>query len=318
MIRAALLAPAVVACGLVACGLGACGRSQGVSDQQLGSLVVEPKSSDAAIDLDRAGREPAELGRALARPYTKVIGALGLHTVAVNTATVIEEAGQPVSELTDHTTIENAEGGGYRAVYTNSADYGRETLYLPAAPAAEPAAKARAASGMLYLRPRYQRWHGRPPEAPEEPLVLRDAYYGAIAATWELIAHAAELTDRGAVEVGGRAGRKIEIKLAPGAAKPPRETLTQRAWREGRSVEALTGEVVLDAEHGAPLGLTIAATIGFSREGRSFLMKVKLDSTTSGIGAPVALAAPPAAEVVATPGRLREVDDRDFLLQGMA
>ncbi|MBA3821026.1 MAG: hypothetical protein H0X17_19225, partial [Deltaproteobacteria bacterium] len=262
MIRAALLAFALVACG----------RSQGVSDQQLGSLVVEPKSSDAAIDLDRAGREPAELGRALTRPYTKVVGTLGLHTVAVATATVIEEAGKPVSELTDHTTIENAESGGYRAVYTNSADYGRETLYLPGAATPTAAAAGTAAAGMLYLRPRYQRWHGRPPEAPEEPVLLRDAYYGAIAATWDLVAHAAELTDRGAVQVGGRAGRKIEVKLAPGGAKPPRETLTQRAWREGRSVEALTGEVVLDAEHGVPLALQLAATIGFSREGRRFVM----------------------------------------------
>ncbi len=299
MIRVA----AVLASLALGAGATACGRSQGVTDDQLGSLVIEPKPSAKRIDVERAAQEPAELERALELPYTKVLVALGPHATAVKTTTTIIEAGKVASDLTDETTIENAEAGAFRGLYNNSADYGRETIFI---------------GGKLYLRPRYQRWHGRLPEAPDEPVRLRDAYYEAIAATWDLVGFAAELTDRGVVQVAGRAGRKIEVKRSPSAEKPPRETLDQRKWREGRSIEALAGTVVLDAEHGVPLSVELTASVGFSREGRSFIMKLVLDSKVSAIGTPATLAAPAEAEVVATPGRLREVDDRDTLLQGIA
>jgi hypothetical protein len=294
MIRA--LAPCLLA-------IAACGRSSGVSDEQLGNLVVEPKRADTKIDVARAATEPAELGRALTRPYEKLLADFGPHAITIKTQTVVDEAGKPVSELSDEATLENGERGAYRGVYTNSADYGREVIY---------------AGGKLYLRPRYQRWHGRSPETANEPVELRASFYGAIPATWDLVGYATELTDRGVVQVAGRNGRKIEVKLSPSASKAPREALAQRKWREGRSVEALVGNVVLDADTGAPLSIELDAKLGFSRDGRSFVMKVKLQSAIASAGQAAAIAAPPEGEVVATPGRLREVDDRDYLLQGIA
>lgn len=283
--------------------VAACGRSQGVSDQDLPGLVVAAKKAEAPIDVARAAKEPAELGRALARPYRGMVAALGPHSAAVNTATTVEEAGKPVSELTDHAQIENGEAGAYHAVYTNSQDYGRETTFV---------------GGKLYVRPRYQRWHERAAEEPDEPAALRDAYFEAVAATWDLLAPGAELTDRGATEVSGRPGRKIEIKRAPEAAKPAPEAVAQRKWREGRTVDAVAGEVVLDNEKGVPLAVKLTGTVGFSREGRRFVMKLSLDSSLSGLGSAAAIEVPAAAEVVATPERMREVDDRDYLLQGIA
>jgi hypothetical protein len=47
-------------------------------------------------------------------------------------------------------------------------------------------------------------------------------------------------------------------------------------------------------------------------------MKTSVDSAVSGVGTNTVVAAPPDAEVVATPERMREVDDRDYLLQGIA
>jgi hypothetical protein len=281
----------------------ACGRSSGVSDEQLGNLVVERKAADTKLDIAKAATEPAELARALARPYARVLADLGPHAITIKTQTVVDEAGKPVSDLSDESTVENGDQDTYRAVYTNTADYGRETIYL---------------ANKLYLRPRYQRWHSRTPESAAEPADLREAYYGAIPATWELVGHAAELTDRGAAQVAGRTGRKIEFKLSPSPTKAPKETLAQRRWREGRSVEALAGNVVLDAETGAPLAMELDAKIGFSRDSRSFVMKVKLSATVSNIGKPATISAPAEGEVVATPGRMREVDDRDYLLQGIA
>lgn len=283
--------------------LCACGRSQGVSDRDLGGLVVAPRHQAAPIELERATKDPGELGRALMLPEHTVATAIGAHAIGISSATVVTEGGVQVSNLDDHTTIELGDKGAYHAIYTNSADYGREATF---------------ANGTLYLRPRYQRWHGRAPEAADEPEKLRDQFYEPIAATWDLLAPGVELSDRGAAQVAGRAGRKIEVTLAGSPQPAAPEPLAQRKWRENRLIEALTGEVVLDAATGVPLHVKLAGTIGFSRDGRRFSMKVSVVSDVSAVGQVVAIAAPLPEDVIATPERLREVDDRDLLLQGIA
>jgi hypothetical protein len=281
----------------------ACSRSQSTTSQDLPGLVTEAHRGEATIDVERATSDPSELGRALQRPYRAMLDALGPHTVAVSTVTTVTEAGQPISELSDRAQIDNGDSGSYRAIYTNSADYGRETTYV---------------NGKLYLRPRYQRWHARGPEGPDEPEALRDQYFDAVAATWDLLAPGAELADRGRIQISGRTGRKIEVKRAAEPAQPPPEPILQRKWRERRSIDEVSGEVVIDAEKGVPLVVKLAGRLAFSREGRRFSMKVSVDSTISGLGSAAAIAVPPEGEVVATPERLREVDDRDYLLQGIA
>jgi hypothetical protein len=281
----------------------ACGRSQGVPDQELPGLVVEARQADAPIHVDRAAKDPEELGRALMRPYRVTLAALGPHAVAINSAITVEEAGKPVSELSDHAQLDHGDDGSYHAIYTNAADYGRETTFV---------------DGKLYLRPRYQRWHARGPESPDEPAALRDQYADAVAATWDLLAPGAELADRGPITVAGRPGRKIEIKRSAEPSKPPAEPVTQRKWREGRSVDAVSGEVVLDTGKGVPLAVKLTGSIGFSRDGRRFVMKVSVDSVISGLGRAAVIAVPAEADVVTTPERVREVDDRDYLLQGIA
>jgi hypothetical protein len=284
-------------------GAPGCGRSEGIPDDKLGGLVIAPKEKAEPIDVGRAAKDPRELTRSLMLPYRDVAAALGPHTYSISTATTVEEAGKKVNELTDTTKIALGDKGAFEALYGNSADYGREVMFV---------------DGKLYLRPRYQRWHGRDPEHPDEPSQIRDSFFVPIAATWELLAPAAELSDLGTAQVSGRVGRKIAVKLAPTPANPPEETLAQKKWREKRTIEAISGEVVLDADKAVPLSVKLAGTISFMRDGRRFTMKVSIEATSSAIGQAVAIAAPPPDQVVATPERLREVDDRDFLLQGIA
>lgn len=293
--RAAALLFATLALG--------CGRSEGIPDEQLGGLVIAPKTKVEPIDVARAAKDPRELGRALLLPYRDVAAALGPHTFSISTATTVEEGGKKVNELSDQTKIELGDKAAFSAVYTSSADYGREAMWV---------------DNKLFLRPRYQRWHGRDPEHPDEPSQIRDSFFVPIAATWELFAPAVEITDQGTAQVAGRTGKKIAIKMAPGGGKPAAESLTQRKWREKRTIEAVTGEVVLDADKGMPLSVKLSGTIGFSRDGRRFTMKVSLEGNAAAIGHAVAITAPAPDQVVATPERLREVDDRDFLLQGIA
>jgi hypothetical protein len=283
--------------------LGACGKSPGVKDEELGNLVIAPKEGSTPINVDKAAKDPAELSRALARPYRELIAKVGPHTYSINSETVVDEAGKNVETLSDHTTIELGAKDAYHAAYTNSADYGREVIFD---------------GNTMFLRPRYQRWHGRAPESPEEPAQVRDSYFEAIGATWDLLAPGAELTDGGATQVAGRPARKVIVKLAPSPRPPPSEPLVQRKWREKRTVEAVTGELALDTETGLPLSAKLQGFVRFTRDGRRFSMKLNVDGAASAIGAPVAIPPPAADQVVATPERMREVDDRDFLLQGIA
>ncbi len=290
---------AVAACLFVA----SCGRSQGVPDRDLGGLVEVQSPRTAKIDVERAAKDPDELGAALTLPHHAVTAAIGPHTITIAMATHVTEAGKPVTDLDDKTAIELGDKSAYHAVYTNSADYGREVTFT---------------GGKLYLRPRYQRWHVRAPEAPDEPEQIQDQFYDPVAATWDLIAPGVEVSDRGTVQVGGRTGRKIEVKPAGSPKQPPAEPLAQRKWREGRSIEALTGEIVLDVDKGVPLSVKLSGTIAFSRAGRRFSMQVSVQSDVGAIGQVAAIAVPASEDVFATPERLREVDDRDFLLQGIA
>jgi hypothetical protein len=82
-------------------------------------------------------------------------------------------------------------------------------------------------------------------------------------------------------------------------------------------IEDVSGEVVLDAEKAVPLSVKLTGTISFMRDGRRFKMKITLDEKVTQL-TPTAIAAPAKAEVVTTPERMREVDDRDSLLQGIA
>ena len=295
--------PAGLLCLAALAAGAACGRSSGVPDEQLGDLVLDRRGQEAPIDVERAAKDPAELGRALAQPYGGVIAALGPHTVKIALTNTVVEDGKQLSALEEQTLIELGESGAFHTLYTNSADYGAEVIFT---------------GGKLYLRPRYQRWHERAPEEPEEPAALRDRSFGGIAAAWELLAPGAELIDRGAAEFAGHATRKIEVRLMPSPAAPAREKLLQRKWREARSVDELSGEIVLDAEKGVPLAVKLAGAVGYAHQGHRRTMKLGVDGSISRLGTAAAIAAPARGEVVATPERHREVEERDLLLKNIA
>lgn len=295
---------------LVLLGLlfAACGRDQGVADEQLKGLVLETRAASPP-DVEQAVKDPVELSRAMAASHAAVLAALGPHSLSIETHTIVEEGGKPVNDLSDKTLLEIGKGSGrgpddasFHGLYENSADYGREAIFV---------------GGKLYLRPRYQKWHGRSPETLDEAAQLRDSYFAPIAATWDLVGPGAELTDKGAVQIAGRPGRKIAVKLAPSPRENPRETLPQRTWRETRTIAALDGEVVIDAEKAVPLAIDLTGAIAFSRDGRRFTMKVAIKGEITKLGA-VEIVAPPEGEVIATPTRRGEVDERDYLLNGIA
>jgi hypothetical protein len=286
--------------------LGAgCGRDGGVADSELGELVIAPKLADHAIDVELASRDAGELARAVALPHRRLAALLGPHRLAITSSFEVSEAGKIVDQLTDELSLDFASPTAWHGTSNNSAEYGRETIFL---------------DGSLYLRARYQRWHQRPPTNDVEPAALADRFYDAGAATWDLLSPSITVTDQGATTSATsppRAARKIAITSAASPQKPAREALTQRKWRESRTVEGVEGEAVLDATTGAPLRLALRGTVGFMRDGKAYSMRVNVTSAVTSLEAP-SISAPDPAEVVQTPVRMHEVDERDKLLERIA
>lgn len=285
----------------LAAGAVACGASGGTSDKELEGLVVAEKPAPASVDLSKASRDAQTLAAVLALPWSRAANQLGDHRLIVTTQSEVREGSGVLETLDDTTTIDLARDGSYRAIYENKNDYGREVVFL---------------GGKLYIRPRYARWHERAPETDTEAVEIRDQMASALGAQIGIYAHGIEVSDKGDVQEAGRAAHRLEIKLAPSPKAAPRPTLTQHAWREGLTVEAAAGEIVLDDATGLPLRARVEATVAFVRDGKRLTMKLGLEQSIA--QGTVAIARPEDDQIVATPVRLREVDDRNFLLQGIA
>jgi hypothetical protein len=298
------LAPFAAALALAPATWG-CGRDAGVPDGELGDLVLAPKQPEKPVSVDSATRDAAELGRAVLVPHHRLADQLGPHRLTIKTSMQLLPAGgqAPLEQLTDDIGLEFASPVAWHASSNNSADYGREVTFV---------------DGDLFLRARYQRWHQRKPSQDGEPAELRDRFYEGAAAHWDLLAPAIAVADGGELTFAGRPAHKIVLSTAAQPRRPATELTAQRKWREGRTVEKVEGEAVLDASSGALLKLTLRGTVGLQREGRGYSMRVSVDSAVTDLGTAPAITAPPAADVVQTPVRLHEVDERDKLLEKIA
>lgn len=264
--------------------------------------LVRSPPPPAPIDAAKARRDVGELTRALARPWRDAAGVLGDHRLTIDSEAAVRDGATELERLGEHTVIDSAAAGDYHATADNSADYGREVIWL---------------GGQLYLRPRYASWHQRGPEDADEPAAIRDQIAAVLGDYFALVARGAELSDKGPRQVAGRAGHVIELKLAPTAHAAPHATLTQRAWRDGVVVTAMTGEIVLDDERGFPLAGKLTAEARFERDGKPLVMAIAVTHTVEATPAPT-LTAPPPEHTVGTALRSTEVDERNTLLKGIA
>jgi hypothetical protein len=280
----------------------ACGSSSGRSDEDLEGLVKRTRTEAAPIDLDKAATDPAELVRAALQPY-RGVSALGGHTFKGSSSIVVTEDAKVVEDLQDETTIEYREDGAYHVVANNSRDYGRELYFV---------------DGTLYLAARHQKFSKRAPADDDEAARLLDESGGVLGANLELVGFAAEVSDRGVQQIAGRPARTIVVKLAPGGKTAPKQALPQRAWRDSIAVSALQGQVSLDSETGLVLAGNLEATLGFTRDGRRFEMKLKVQHAIGDVGSARTIELPPEERVVVVSDHHREAMEREDLLRGIA
>jgi hypothetical protein len=286
---------AILLVGALGCG------GEEAEQRDIPGLVVAARPAARPVEVDRAARDVAELVRAAALPHAAVTAALGAHHLEVETSLEVREGGQVVEALTDKATIDIAAGGDYHAWLDNSRDYGRDVYFV---------------DGALFLRPRFGKFHRRPPIDDGEPARIRDEIAGSLGATLELVAPGTAATDAGARQVAGRPARVVT--LGPGSGPRPGALPEHQAWRQDAVIKEVSGEVVLDAASGAPLGGELRAVVEFQREGRHFAMALSVRHAVSAIGEVPAIAAPAAEQLVTGTEVPRELDEREALLDGIA
>lgn len=310
--RRRMRAPACLAAtalfALVACrGSGADGDAvDGEHSDDFGGLVTSA-DPDETVDVARAAADPVALVRALRLPHHRVGELLGPHVYRASSSVDVTvaggEGGQAAEKLDVIARIEYADATRFRAVVENSADYGREIIL---------------SDGQLYLRPRHGAFHRRAPDTEQEPAGWRDDIFSELSGHVQLFAPGLAVRDGGAVDVAGRPARRIELSRA----SEPRQVRVganpQRAWRSSVEVESLSGEILLDSQTGVPLRARIEGVALARRDERPVRMHVIVEHAIEAIGQPVTIAVPPEEEWVSTPGRSRELDERERLLEDIA
>ncbi len=150
----------------------------------------------------------------------------------------MHEKGAVIEVIEDEMGIELDAKGNFHAQVNNSKEYGRDVYFV---------------GGWLYQRPRYGKFHRRRPADDGEPARIRTEVFGTVGATLDLLSPGVALADGGEVTVAGRKGRLVKLSRAREPRKPPKQTLTQRKWRESAIVRDVNGEVVLDTKTGVML-----------------------------------------------------------------
>jgi hypothetical protein len=215
---------------------------------------------------------------------------------AAEKATVtVRRGGETVESLAEESVVERGAGGELHATYANSRDHGRELF---------------AAGGIVWVRPRYGKFHRRPPARPDEAERAAAEIGGLLAAQLELCAAGLAVEDAGATTVAGRPARRLVLKR--GAPRP----LPGPGWRASVSIEALEGELVVDDATGALLGGRLAARAGFVRDGER--LEMTLDAAREVVPGAVAITLPAEEQSSPTPLRATEFEDREELLSGLA
>ena len=289
-----------------------CGDTAPESQERFGGLLNGAKARPATIDIDvdRAARSPDELLRAVRVPHRRVGALLGTH-VARATTSIEVTAGPGAGEQQDPAAegvvvdarIDYEGDDRFHVLVESSRDYGREVVF---------------ADDFLYLRPRYSRFHRRPPTNADEPARIRDEVFAELGAHLELVRAGIAVHDQGPVTHAGRPAWRVEIRKAakPGAARP--EPAAHRQWRESVVVEEAAGEIVLDQETGVPLSGTLRAQITARRDGQPLRMDIVVEHRIESIGGAVTIALPAAGDWVPTPERSRELEERNALLEDIA
>ena len=283
--------------------LPAIGCGKHPSDDNLGGLVHTPKQDIQLPKPDLVARDPVEFTRAMTLPHHVVSKLLGSHTLHGTSQVEVLHKEEIISELSDETRISfQSSTGNYHATLHNSKSYGREAIFV---------------DGVLYLRPRYGKYHRRKPTSSQEPVKIRQEIFSTMSAYWELLAPAAQITDVGATPTSGRTTTKVSISHAQSPGKRLQETRPERSWRNTIEIKDISGEAMLDTSTGIPISASFRGTIAYTKEERSFRMRIHVTHQLTEIGADISVSSPEPAQTVTAYPPNTEHWERQTLLENI-
>jgi hypothetical protein len=294
-----IIAPLVLLLSAASCS----SESKGRPHEELGSLIIAPKSEIPEVNLDKTTSDGEALLETIGLPHSWVSQVLGAHVVRATSELVVREGDKVLEELSDTLVINIDADGRYQMTFDNSKEYGRHATFD---------------GKELFLRPRYGKYHGRPPQNENEAADIRDEVFAAAGDYLELFATRLQASKVADSTIGGRSAQNAELKLSADARSIAASTLTQHAWRKTIEIDNLTGKIGFDAATGVPLAVNFAGTIHYEREGRRFSMSIKFSREISEIGSARSIAAPAEELVLRIPARRRELNERNELLKNIA
>jgi hypothetical protein len=253
----------------------------------------------------------AEVGQAL-RPafFSKALRDLGGAHFHGTVRFAVGPAGAP-ADVTTTTDVWLDRAGNYRLHEENDRDGGRDVVLF---------------GRELSVALRYGKMIRRVAEDPEPGRLLEEAL-GAPWAAFELVAPHATVARTGAELYGGAKATVFELRLAEGGAGSAAGALAEarpeksaalvglRAWRQGASIEALSGRAIVDDATGALMKADLSARFSAKGEGGTAVQgTVDVHTLLSEVAATPTIARPDAEDLAL---RQRIVPEQRELLRGL-
>jgi hypothetical protein len=274
----------------------------------------EPERVTSPVPIDLAAIERGERQatlRALRMPHRYLAARLGAHRVRCTSTLTTQAQAAEAQRVEQEVTMRVDADGHYTVTKNTHPQFGQEVIWT---------------GSWLYPRLRYSKFIRRPAR-PDEPREIADRIYGLLPAYVRLLGPFISFEAR-AVRHLGRSAVRAELKLMAEPAGEPAARGAARRWRQTIVVKSIAGTALLDAKTGVPLSVDLRARWTFSPPAGPIPatgIPTKIDRDAVGtmdlafsqritdIGAVAKVAAPPEAETIANPRRIRLEIERQML-----
>jgi hypothetical protein len=263
--------------------------------------LLAPATPPPLVIRPEHATQPDELGNIVHMAAREVATRLGSFRADEHSSLKVDLGGNTVETLDEIVLFEADGKGSWHGVRENSHEQGIE---------------AWAEGEALTVKMRYGKPVRRRPEGDEVDR-LREDLFGDTAAYYDLVERYVEASDGGRTEAAGRPVRRVQLSLR----RSPRSAGTaaagpSRRWRDGVRVDALEGQLMVDAKSGAPLTMELAARASYPRGSGEAQLSLQISRRLRDLGAAIEIGPP--ADAMPAPARPRyEVDKRE-LLEGLA
>lgn len=286
-----IIAPLLVAAALP---LSACSSAE---DQAAKARIFSPEdpprelqAAAEKLDVSRLVRDGEALDRILAISAREAAARVGPHVQKSTVRFDWEREGKKVG-LKEERMVALGQGGDFHVRIENDERQGMEWVKV---------------NGVSYARSRYAPFRERRRDRGSSEHVVASAY-ATLDTFRDMVQGAIQLTDTGAVTLGGRSARKYTVSLGKPQARgvgenlpapvfpkdgpDPDTALRLEALEKGRP-EAISGTLVVDEATAVPLQADLSATVSVPGEQGTARLRLTVKLGVEGIGAPAAIQIP--------------------------